>query len=97
MGWADYAILKLSKSQTAFVIPHGDSMLPRVRSGQRVVVNPLKDGQPEVDDVVLVRVRGSVKLHLVTAIDGARYQISNNHGHVNGWVGLGAIYGKADV
>lgn len=71
-------------------------MLPRIKSGQRVIVQPLT-GETLVrrGDVVLVRVRGSVMLHLVSAIDGDRVQISNNRGHVNGWVRRSVIYGVA--
>ena len=32
--------------------------------------------------------------HLCTAVQGDRYQISNNHNHVNGWTGRNSIYGK---
>src|SRR5262245_14955767 len=48
-----------------------------------------------VDDIVLVKVRGTVYLHLINAIQDRRYQIGNNRGHINGWVGPDAIYGLA--
>jgi hypothetical protein len=32
-------------------------------------------------------------LHLVKAIQGKRFQIGNNHGFINGWVGEDAIFG----
>jgi hypothetical protein len=34
---------------------------------------------------VLCKVRGAEYLHLVKAIQGSRFQIGNNRGHVNGW------------
>ena len=37
---------------------------------------------------------GSQYIHLVSAIQGPRFQISNNQGRVNGWVTANAIYGK---
>jgi len=45
---------------------------------------------------VLCTVRGSQFLHLVSAVDApaARYQISNNHGHVNGWTSARQIHGR---
>ena len=50
----------------------------------------------EVGDIVLVRVKGNVFLHLIKAIDNKkRFLIGNNRGKVNGWVGRDAIYGKA--
>lgn len=51
------------------------------------ITSPIKKG-----DVVLCKVSGRVYLHLVTGVDGDRYQISNNFGHVNGWTRT--IYGK---
>lgn len=40
----------------------------------------LKKGQ-----IVLARVSGRLYLHLISALEGERVQISNNKGHVNGW------------
>lgn len=68
-------------------------MTPRIKSGALCTVEPLQ-GSLAAGDVVLCRVKGSDYLHLVKAVQGERYQIGNNHGHVNGWVGLNAIYGK---
>ena len=48
----------------------------------------------QVDDVVLCRVRGSEYLHLVKAIQGRRFQIGNNRGFINGWIGADSIFGK---
>ena len=42
-----------------------------------------------------MRVKGNVYLHLIKAIDGERFQIGNNRGGINGWVGATAIYGIA--
>ena len=53
----------------------------------------------DVGDIVLVKVKGNTYLHLISAIRGKgsnlQYQISNNKGHVNGWVKRPAIYGVA--
>jgi hypothetical protein len=32
---------------------------------------------------------------LIKAIDGVRFQIGNNRGGINGWVGKNAIFGMA--
>jgi hypothetical protein len=45
-------------------------------------------------DVVLCKVYGREFLHLVKAVQDGRFQIGNNKGHVNGWVGANGIYGK---
>jgi hypothetical protein len=80
--------------------PKGNSMTPRIHSGEQVkVINCL----PEVfrvGDVAYAKVRGNYYLHLLTAIDSragtgylARFQISNNHGHVNGWTDAKNMFG----
>jgi hypothetical protein len=73
-------------------------MRPLVESSATVTLAPYVEGrEPAVDDIVLVKVRGAVYLHLVKAargqVDGRQYQIGNNRGGVNGWVSRRAIYG----
>lgn len=91
MGWATHYIEKLKTGAVSFR-PRGNSMKGRVESGQLVTAAPA--GEIAVGDVVLCRVRGKEYLHLVSAIRDGRYQISNNRGHINGWVGRDAIFGK---
>jgi len=43
---------------------------------------------------VLCRVRGAEYLHIVKAIRGDRFQIGNNRGGINGWIGANNIFGK---
>jgi len=69
-------------------------MSGRIESGQLCTVAPVDSSTLAVGDIVLCKVRGKVYLHLVKAIDGERFQIGNNRGHVNGWVGAGGIFGK---
>lgn len=70
-------------------------MRGRIESGQRVTLDP--DLEPDVGDAVLCRVRGSVYLHLVKAVEGRgrrrRYLIGNNRGGTNGWTRT--VYGVA--
>lgn len=69
-------------------------MAPRVHDGDSVTLAPATTY--DVDDIVLVRVKGRDFLHLVKAVDSqGRFLIGNNRGGLNGWVGLTAIYGKA--
>ena len=70
-------------------------MRPKVNDGDEVTVAPCEPETLSTGDIVLVRVRGNDYLHLVKAIDGSRFQIGNNRGHINGWVGPSAIYGRA--
>lgn len=91
--WATRAIDSLRARRETSVCPRGRSMEPRVRSGEivhlRPVTSPLKKG-----DVVLAKVNGRIYLHLVSAVEGQRVQISNNRGRVNGWAS--EIYGVAE-
>jgi hypothetical protein len=73
--------------------PHGNSMKGRIESGQLCTIEPVNStADIQVGDAVLCRVNGFQYLHLVTAIQGDRVQISNNKGHINGWTT--AVYGK---
>lgn len=71
-------------------------MRGKIESGQLVTVKPLV-GEPEVGQIVLCTVKGSQYLHLVKAVQGhgekRRYQIGNNRGGINGWIGQRQIYG----
>jgi hypothetical protein len=69
-------------------------MTPRFKSGALITLVPITE-DPKVGDAVLCKVRGTIFTHLITAVQGGRFQISNNHGHVNGWITINAIYGKA--
>jgi Peptidase S24-like len=79
-------IERLQRGETVQWRPHGNSMTPRIHSGDLVTVAPVTLAEIQVGDVVFGRVNGREFLHLARAIgqDG-RVQISNNHGHVNGW------------
>lgn len=77
---------QLQKGETVTYRTHGNSMVPIVKSGQKVTVEPVKIEDVKVGDPVFCRVKGSYYLHLCTGRreDGS-VQISNAHGHVNGW------------
>lgn len=94
-NWASHAIEVLAKGDNVKVTPHGNSMQPLVNSGDTVELKPAKDQEIAAEDIVLVKVKGKVYLHLVTAMRDEQYQISNNHGYVNGWVPRDKIYGIA--
>lgn len=75
--------------------PHGNSMTGKIDSGDQVVVKKVSPQALRVGDAVYAKVKGSYYLHLLSAIDESkgRYQISNNHGHVNGWVTGDNVFG----
>ena len=71
-------------------------MSPKVESGAEVVLSPIADASLlQTGDIVLVAIGRKVYLHLISAADKNRVQISNNQGHVNGWVGRQSVYGRA--
>jgi len=97
----DYAIKQLQDGKNASIKPRGNSMKGRVESGDVVQLEPCIPDSLSTNDVVLVKVKGRVYLHLIKAIkqekNKLRFQIGNNVGGINGWVGHNAIYGKATL
>jgi hypothetical protein len=91
-NWASDAIEKLQAGEMATVRPRGHSMEPRIRDGQYVYLEPL---EPEVGNVVLVKCKGHVYLHLIKARRQDQFLIGNNRGGINGWVHRDAIFGVA--
>lgn len=69
-------------------------MSGKIESGQLCTVEPVDPATVEVGHIVLCRVRGAEYLHLVKAIQGGRFQIGNNRGGINGWIGASSIYGR---
>jgi hypothetical protein len=94
MGWATPYIDPLKRGETVQFRPRGNSMAGKIESGQLCTVVPPKIDELEVGDIVLCKVNGFQYLHLIKAIQGKRFQIGNNPGRINGWVGENGIYGK---
>lgn len=96
MHWATQAIEDLKNGKQATIHPKGNSMQPKVESGAEVVLEPIADLESLAKgDVVLVSVGRDIYLHLITAVDKSRVQISNNKGRVNGWINKKNVYGRA--
>ena len=87
MGWADRAIEALRRGEEARVRPRGHSMRGKVEDGALVTLAPCESERLQPGDVVLVRVRGTVYLHLVKAVNQGRFLIGNNRGGINAWGG----------
>jgi hypothetical protein len=95
MGWATTYIAKLKSGETVQFRPRGHSMTGKIDSGQLCTVEPIRDPATlVVGEVVLCKVNGSEYLHLIKAIQGPRFQIGNNRGHINGWVTANSIQGR---
>jgi hypothetical protein len=94
MGWATAYIERLARGETVSFRPRGNSMSPRIESGQLCTVAPVDPASLRAGDIVLCRVGRAEYLHLVNAIAGPRLQIRNNRGHINGWIGPQAVFGR---
>jgi hypothetical protein len=94
MGWASHYIAKLLAGETVSFRPRGNSMSGKIESGQLCTVEPVDPATVKVGDIVLCKVRGREYLHIVKAIQGPRFQIGNNRGHVNGWITAGSLFGR---
>lgn len=84
VGWATRHIAMLRSGQTVSFRPTGRSLERRIKSGQLCTVAPVDPATLDVGDIVLCKVSGNEYLHIVKAIDGARFQIGNNRGCING-------------
>jgi SOS-response transcriptional repressor LexA len=75
--------------------PRGNSMFPKISSGDLVTISPQFD-KLEKGDVVLCKVKGQYYVHLIKAVriskSCTQYQIGNNHGRINGWTSN--VFGK---
>lgn len=86
----------ISKLKQGYIIqfrPRGNSMTPKIKSGELVTICPtiycekIKKG-----DIVYCKVKGNIYLHLVRQASDGKYLIGNNYGKINGWTKN--IYGK---
>ena len=94
MTWATKAIVTLQKGETITIRPRGGSMRGKIKSGQEVTLKPITDQTNlQVNDIVLVTVKGRDYLHLIHQIKNERYLIGNNRGGINGWVTKEKIHG----
>lgn len=92
MNWYDYPLAQLLEGKQVSFRPHGNSMTPKIYSGELVTVAPCKLEDIKKGDIAFCKVRGYYYIHLVTAVKSDQVQISNNHGHVNGWTSQ--VWGK---
>ena len=94
LDWASGHIARLQRGETVSVRPRGNSVKGKIDSGQLCTVAPVDPATLAVGDIVLCCVHGAEYLHLVKAIQGGRFQIGNNRGRINGWIGANGIFGR---
>ena len=93
-----HIIERLKTGESVKFRPTGNSMSGKIDSGSLVTLAPVTpDTGLTHGDAVLCKVRGRIFVHLITGVKGSgdsvEFQISNNHGHVNGWTGRKNIFG----
>jgi len=88
----DRAIKELEETGETKLRAIGNSMTPKIPNHSLLTLKKFESYK--LGDMVLCKVRGNwYESHLVTGIRAKGcYQISNNHGHVNGWTRK--VYGK---
>jgi phage repressor protein C with HTH and peptisase S24 domain len=98
MSWAEHYIKKLQEGETVQFRPRGNSMEPKISSGDLCTVEPILEHPLDKGDIVLCTVKGNDYLHLVQSVQqksgGFRYQICNNKKYTNGIIGEDRVYGK---
>lgn len=83
----------LANGKTVKIRPRGNSMEPRIKSGQLVTIEPAQDRQINNGDIVFCKVKSNYYVHLVKSQQRDRFQIGNNKNKINGWISRNRIYG----
>ena len=90
MNWEQH-IKDLEDGKNVSFRPKGNSMKPKVCSGDLVTISPeisvIKKG-----DIIFCKVKSNYYIHLVKSVGKKGYLIGNNHGKINGWTHK--VYGK---
>jgi formylmethanofuran dehydrogenase subunit C len=94
MSWVSEAIEALRNGHEVVVRPRGGSMRGRIEDGQAVTLARAAGSDVRAGDIVLVRWKGNVLLHLVKEADGDRILIGNNVGKINGWAMRSDVLGR---
>lgn len=89
----------LAAGETVQFRPKGNSMSPKVNSGDLVTIVPISKNPPKEGDIVFCKVFKNHYIHLINRViprsgQGFVYEISNNKGKINGVIGLNSIFGK---
>ena len=90
-----FAIKILEEKGEATIKCNGRSMVPMIYPQEPIHLKKVEQCQLRVGDAVFVKIKSALQAHKISAIDRNRFQISNNKGFINGWVGFNSIYGLA--
>ena len=90
-----FAAEHLQNGEICKLVGYGQSMTPILKSGQAVICIPVtSEVILKKNDIVFCKVKGHYYLHKISAVKGNNFQISNNHGKVNGTISRKNIFGK---
>ena len=87
------AIQTLAEFGSVVITCNGNSMRPLIAPKEAIHLRKVDLSLLRVGDAVFCRINGNLQVHLISAVDKDRFQISNNHGHVNGWINHYNIFG----
>lgn len=88
------AVAAIKADGECYIQGFGGSMEPILHSGDVFKFKRIDDDtELNKKDIVFCKVHGNLMLHKIVAIQGARYQIGNNKGRINGWTQRKNLYG----
>lgn len=95
MSNRQYAIKILEEKGFITIKGAGNSMRPIILNGESIHLMKVDSALLRVGDAVFCKIKRNLFVHLISAIDvpNLRFQISNNSGFVNGWIGANNIFG----
>lgn len=89
----NYKLERLKKGETFITSEKGNSMSPKIKSGQDHKLAPAKLSDVQVGDIVYCKVHGYYYTHFVKAKNEEKgVLIGNNKGGINGWTKQ--VFGK---
>lgn len=87
-------IKRLLLGETIKFKSKGSSMTPLINPGDMKTIAPITDYSAlKIGDIVYCTIGNSTFTHLITEIHEDKWQISNNHGKINGWIDKNQIHG----
>lgn len=82
----NWKVERLARGESFITSERGNSMVPRIMSGQNHRLKPITWQECNVGNIVYCRIGRAFYTHLVKATDPNRgCQIGNNKGRINGW------------
>ncbi len=88
----NYKLDRLQNGETFITSEKGNSMSPKIKSGQDHRISPTTIDDVNVGDIVYCKVKGNFYTHIVKAKGEKGCLIGNNRGGINGWTKN--VYGK---